>query len=92
MTARLKLTDTYLKEGFTPFYEETNSVKFKKECLTRIDDFCKVLINEGHTVELEHRELEIGIDGILVSVDNNTGYMFKLSDKTFEYEIYRRVV
>lgn len=50
MTARLKLTDRYLKEGFTPFYEETNSVKFKKECLTRIDDFCKVLINEGHTV------------------------------------------
>ncbi|WMU95542.1 hypothetical protein [Escherichia phage pEC-M719-6WT.1] len=92
MTARLKLTDTYLKEGFTPFYEETNSVKFKKECLTRIDDFCKVLINKGHTVELEYRELESVLDGILVSVDNDTGYMFRLTDKTFEYEIYRRVV
>lgn len=92
MTARLKLTDTYLKEGFTPFYEETNSVKFKKECLTRIDDFCKVLINEGHEVCLEHKEITVGVDTIVVSVDNHTGYMFMLSDKTFEYEIYRRVV
>lgn len=92
MTARLKLTDMYLKEGFTPFYEETNSVKFKKECLTRIDDFCKVLINKGNTVELKHEHNENDLEIFTVLVNNTVGYVFILTEQKFEYEIYRRVV
>lgn len=92
MTARLKLTDAYLKEGFTPFYEETNSVKFKKECLTKIEQFAKVLINKGHDVTFEH-ESRRDKDLFALSIDHaDTIYLFTLTLKTFEYEIYRRVV
>lgn len=89
MTARLKLTDSYLKEGITPFYSENSTKKFAKECLTKIEEFAKVLINKGHDVTYEHESRE-DKDLFALSIDKaETIYLFTLTLKTFEYEIYR---
>lgn len=89
MTARLKLNECYLKEGFTPFYSEKNTEKFAKECLTKIEQFAKVLVNKGHNVTFEH-ESRKDKDLFALSIDKaDTIYLFTLTLKTFEYEIYR---
>ncbi len=89
MTARLKLTDSYIKEGFTPFYSESSTKHFAKECLTKIEDFAKVLINKGHDVNFEHQSRK-DKDLFALSIDHaDTIYLFTLTLKTFEYEIYR---
>ncbi|WBF69610.1 hypothetical protein SFPB_046 [Shigella phage SFPB] len=90
MTVRSKLIDSYLKEGFEPFYSEESRKKFVKECLTKIEQFGKVLINKGHEVKFEHlskdnvEQFALAIDGL------STVYIFTLTNKHFEYEIYRR--
>lgn len=90
MTARSKLIDSYLKEGFKPFYSEESRKKFVKECLTKIEQFGKVLINKGHEVKFEQlskdnvEQFALAIDGL------STVYIFTLTNKHFEYEIYRR--
>ena len=90
MTVRSKLIDSYLKEGFEPFYSEESRKKFVKECLIKIEQFGKVLINKGHEVKFEHlskdnvEQFALAIDGL------STVYIFTLTNKHFEYEIYRR--
>ena len=88
MTARSKLTDSFLKEGFTPFYSDSITKKFAKECLTKIEEFAKVLTNKGHDVTFEHQSRE-DKDLFALTIDNETIYLFTLTFKTFEYEIYR---
>ena len=91
MTARLKLTDSYIKEGFTPFHSQESSNKFVKECLTKIEEFAKVLINKGHEVKHEHRSRE-GVEVFALIIDElETIYFFTLTNNTFEYEIHRRI-
>lgn len=43
MTARSKLSDSYKREGFTPFFEEKSLNKFQEECLTKVDRFYRML-------------------------------------------------
>lgn len=43
MTAHSKLSDSYKREGFTPFFEEKSLNKFQEECLTKIDRFYRML-------------------------------------------------
>lgn len=90
MTVRSKLIDSYLKEGFTPFYSEKSREKFANECLTKIEQFGKVLINKGHEVKFEHISKD-NVEMFALAIDNlSTVYMFTLTNKHFEYEIYRR--
>lgn len=90
MTVHSKLIDSYLKEGFEPFYSEESRKNFVKECLTKVEQFGKVLINKGHEVKFEHlskdnvEQFALAIDGL------STVYIFTLTNKHFEYEIYRR--
>ena len=91
MTARLRLTDSYIKEGFTPFYSKELSNKFTNECLTKIEKFARVLINKGHEVDVEHRSRD-GVEVIALAIDQlDTIYYFCLTNLKFEYEIHRRV-
>ena len=92
MTARSKLSDSYKREGFTPFFEEKSLNKFQEECLTKIDRFYRMLLMEcDGEVEIEQQFHQSMITVIITLPQHNIGWLFIMKENVFEYQVYRRI-
>ena len=92
MTARSKLSDSYKREGFTPFFEEKSLNKFQEECLTKIDRFYRMLSMKcDGGVEVEEN-LHHSIITVTITIpQHNIGWLFIMKENVFEYQVYRRI-
>lgn len=92
MTARLKLSDSYKREGFIPFFEEKSLNEFQEECLTKIDRFYRMLhMKCDGEVEIEQQFHQSMITVIITLPQHNIGWLFIMKENVFEYQVYRRI-
>lgn len=92
MTARSKLSDSYTREGFIPFFEEKSLNKFQEECLTKIDRFYRMLhMKCDGEVEIEQQFHQSMITVIITLPQHNIGWLFIMKENVFEYQVYRRI-
>ena len=92
MTARSKLSDSYKREGFTPFFEEKSLNKFQEECLTKIDRFYRMLLMKCNgEVEVKEDFHKSMITIIIALPQYNTSWLFIMKENVFEYQVYRRI-
>ena len=92
MTARSKLSDSYKREGFTPFFEEKSLNKFQEECLTKIDRFYRMLYMKcDGEVEIKEDFHQIMITVIIALPQHNISWLFIMKENVFEYQVYRRI-
>lgn len=92
MTARLKLSDSYKREGFTPFFEEKSLNKFQEECLTKVDRFYRMLhmkCNGGVEIKQDFHQSMITV--IIALPQHNISWLFIIKENVFEYQVYRRI-
>lgn len=92
MTAHSKLSDSYKREGFTPFFEEKSLNKFQEECLTKIDRFYRMLLmkcnGEAEIKEDFHQSM---ITVTIALPQHNISWLFIIKENMFEYQVYRRI-
>lgn len=92
MTARSKLSDSYEREGFTPFFEEKSLYKFQEECLTKIDRFYRMLLMKCNgEVEIKEDFHQSMITVIISLPQHNISWLFIMKENVFEYQVYRRI-
>lgn len=92
MTTRLKLSDSYKREGFIPFFEEKSLNKFQEECLTKIDRFYRMLLMKcDGGVEVEEKFHHNIITVTITIPRHNIGWLFIIKENVFEYQVYRRI-
>ncbi|QKN88628.1 hypothetical protein SapYZU01_65 [Salmonella phage SapYZU01] len=92
MTARLKLSDSYKREGFTPFFEEKSLNKFQEECLTKIDRFYRMLLMKcDGEVAIKEDSYQSTITVIITLPQHNISWLFIIKENVFEYQVYRRI-
>ena len=92
MTAHSKLSDSYKREGFTPFFEEKSLNKFQEECLTKIDRFYRMLLMKcDGEVELQQDFHQSMITVIIALPQHNISWLFIMKENVFEYQVYRRI-
>lgn len=92
MTAHSKLSDSYKREGFTPFFEEKSLNKFQEECLTKIDRFYRMLLMKCNgEVEVKEDFHQSMITIIIALPQYNTSWLFIMKENVFEYQVYRRI-
>lgn len=92
MTARLKLSDSYKREGLTPFFEEKSLNKFQEECLTKIDRFYRMLLMKCNgEVEIKEDFHQSMITVIIALPQYNISWLFIMKENVFEYQVYRRI-
>lgn len=92
MTARSKLSDSYKREGFTPFFEEKSLNKFQEECLTKIDRFYRMLLMKcDGEVEIKEDFHQSTITVIITLPQHNISWLFIIKENVFEYQVYRRI-
>ena len=92
MTAHSKLSDSYKREGFTPFFEEKSLNKFQEECLTKIDRFYRMLLmkcNGGVEIKEDFHHSMITV--IISLPQHNISWLFIMKENVFEYQVYRRI-
>lgn len=92
MTARSKLSDSYKREGFIPFFEEKSLNKFQEECLTKVDRFYRMLYMKcDGGVEVEKKSYHNTITVIITIPEHNIGWLFVIKENVFEYQVFRRI-
>lgn len=92
MTAHSKLSDSYKREGFTPFFEEKSLNKFQEECLTKIDRFYRMLLMKcDGEVEVKEDFHQSMITVIIALPQYNISWLFVIKENVFEYQVYRRI-
>ena len=92
MTARSKLSDSYKRDGFTPFFEEKSLNKFQEECLTKIDRFYRMLYMKCNgEVEIKQDFYQSMVTVIVVLPQHNISWLFTIKENVFEYQVYRRI-
>ena len=92
MTARLKLSDSYKREGFTPFFEEKSLNKFQEECLTKIDRFYRMLLMKcDGEFAIKEDSYQSTITVIIALPQHNISWLFIIKENVFEYQVYRRI-
>lgn len=92
MTARLKLSDSYKREGFIPFFEEKSLNGFQEECLTKVDRFYRMLYMKcDGGVEVEEKFHHSMITVTITIPRHNIGWLFIIKENVFEYQVYRRI-
>lgn len=92
MTAHSKLSDSYKREGFTPFFEEKSLNKFQEECLTKIDRFYRMLLMKcDGEVEIKEDFHQSIITVTITIPKHNIGWLFVIKENVFEYQVYRRI-
>lgn len=92
MTAHSKLSDSYKREGFTPFFEEKSLNKFQKECLTKIDRFYRMLLMKcDGEVAIKEDSYQSTITVIITLPQHNISWLFIIKEDVFEYQVYRRI-
>lgn len=92
MTARSKLSDSYKREGFTPFFEEKSLNKFQEECLTKIDRFYRMLLMKcDGEVAIKEDSYQSTITVIITLSQHNISWLFVIKENVFEYQVYRRI-
>lgn len=92
MTARSKLSDSYKRGGFTPFFEEKSLNKFQEECLTKIDRFYRMLYMKCNgEVEIKEDFHQSMITVIVALPQHNISWLFIIKENVFEYQVYRRI-
>lgn len=92
MTAHSKLSDSYKREGFTPFFEEKSLNKFQEECLTKIDRFYRMLYMKCNgEVEIKEDFHQSMITVIISLPQHNISWLFIIKENMFEYQVYRRI-
>jgi hypothetical protein len=92
MTAHSKLSDSYKREGFTPFFEEKSLNKFQEECLTKIDRFYRMLLMKcDGEVEIKEDFHQNMITVIIALPQHNISWLFIIKENVFEYQVYRRI-
>lgn len=93
MTARLKLSDSYKREGFIPFFEEKSLNKFQEECLTKIDRFYRMLLMKcDGGVEVGEKFHHSMITVTITIPRHNISWLFIIKENVFEYQVYRRIL
>lgn len=93
MTARLKLSDSYKREGFIPFFEEKSLNKFQEECLTKIDRFYRMLLMKcDGEVAIKEDSYQSTITVIITLPQHNISWLFIIQENVFEYQVYRRIL
>lgn len=93
MTARLKLSDSYKREGFTPFFEEKSLNKFQEECLTKIDRFYRMLLMKcDGEVSIKEDSYQSTMTVIITLPQHNISWLFIIKENVFEYQVYRRIL
>lgn len=92
MTAHLKLSDSYKREGFIPFFEEKSLNKFQEECLTKIDRFYRMLLMKcDGEVAIKEDSYQSTITVIITLPQHNISWLFIIKENVFEYQVYRRI-
>lgn len=92
MTAHSKLSDSYKREGFTPFFEEKSLNKFQEECLTKIDRFYRMLYMKcDGEVAIKEDSYQSTITVIITLPQHNISWLFIIKENVFEYQVYRRI-
>lgn len=92
MTARSKLSDSYKRDGFTPFFEEKSLNKFQEECLTKIDRFYRMLLMKcDGEVAIKEDSYQSTITVIITLPQHNISWLFIIKENVFEYQVYRRI-
>lgn len=92
MTAHSKLSDSYKREGFTPFFEEKSLNKFQEECLTKIDRFYRMLLMKcDGEVAIKEDSYQSTITVIITLPQHNISWLFIIKENVFEYQVYRRI-
>ena len=92
MTAHSKLSDSYKREGFIPFFEEKSLNKFQEECLTKIDRFYSMLLMKcDGEVSIKEDSYQSTITVIITLPQHNISWLFIIKDNVFEYQVYRRI-
>ena len=92
MTVHSKLSDSYEREGFTPFFEEKSLNQFQAECLTKIDMFYRMLYMKCNgEVEIKEDFHQSMITVIISMPQHNISWLFIIKENVFEYQIYRRI-
>lgn len=92
MTAHSKLSESYKREGFTPFFEEKSLNKFQEECLTKIDRFYRMLLMKcDGEVEVKEDFHQSMITVIIALPQYNISWLFIMKENVFEYQVYRRI-
>lgn len=92
MIAHLKLSDSYKREGFTPFFEEKSLNKFHEECLTKVDRFYRMLLMKCNgEVEIKEDFYQSTITVIITLPQHNISWLFIIKENVFEYQVYRRI-
>ncbi|UPW39814.1 hypothetical protein ESCO56_00105 [Escherichia phage vB_EcoM_ESCO56] len=92
MTAHSKLSDSYKREGFTPFFEEKSLNKFQEECLTKLDRFYRMLLMKcDGEVEVKEDFHQSMITVVITLPQHNISWLFIMKENVFEYQVYRRI-
>lgn len=92
MTAHSKLSDSYKREGFTPFFEEKSLNKFQEECLTKVDRFYRMLLMKcDGEVAIKEDSYQSTITVIITLPQHNISWLFIIKENVFEYQVYRRI-
>lgn len=92
MTAHSKLSDSYKREGFIPFFEEKSLNEFQAECLTKVDRFYIMLYMKcDGGVEVEEKFHHSIITVTITIPKHNIGWLFIIKENVFEYQVYRRI-
>lgn len=92
MTAHSKLSDSYKREGFIPFFEEKSLNKFQEECLTKIDRFYRMLLMRcDGEVAIKEDSYQSTITVIITLPQHNISWLFIIKENVFEYQVYRRI-
>lgn len=92
MTAHSKLSDSYKREGFIPFFEEKSLNKFQEECLTKIDRFYRMLLMKcDGEVAIKEDSYQSTITVIITLPQHNISWLFIIKENVFEYQVYRRI-
>lgn len=92
MTTHSKLSDSYKREGFTPFFEEKSLNKFQEECLTKIDRFYRMLLMKcDGDVAIKEDSYQSTITVIITLPQHNISWLFIIKENVFEYQVYRRI-
>lgn len=92
MTAHSKLSDSYKREGFIPFFEEKSLNKFQEECLTKIDRFYRMLLMRcDGEIAIKEDSYQSTITVIITLPQHNISWLFIIKENVFEYQVYRRI-
>ena len=92
MTAHSKLSDSYKREGFIPFFEEKSLNKFHEECLTKVDRFYRMLLMKcDGEVSIKEDSYQSTITVIITLPQHNISWLFIIKENVFEYQVYRRI-